>query len=90
MRLIFLLALLQLLLTPAAVVAAIVWVSKSFLGQLLARDLEQYKQREQRETEQHKKLLEAVQFEQQTRFSWAYQKQADVIAAIYGKLAVAH
>jgi hypothetical protein len=80
-------ALLALILTPAAVAGVVGYMLKEFLAQMRARDLEQYKDGLQRERERDKKLLEATQFEQQTRFSWAHQKQADVIATVYGKLA---
>src|ERR1017187_5884027 len=81
---------LQLLITPAAIAAAIVWFGKGLVSQLLARDLEQYRHREQRETEQHKQMLGFINFERQTRFSWAHEKEAEAIAELYGKLGAAH
>jgi hypothetical protein len=83
-------AVVQLILTPALVVAAVTFMTKGLFSNLLARDLEGYKHRLAREDEMHKKLLEAAQFERQTRFSWAHQKQAEVIGQIYSKLADAH
>src|SRR4051794_17417750 len=83
-------ALLQLVLTPTATVAVVAFATKGLFTQLLHRDLEHFKQLLQREGEQHKKLLEVVQFEHQTKFSWAHQRQAEVISQLYAKLANAH
>jgi hypothetical protein len=82
-------SLLQLVLTPAAAAAVIAYVTRGLFAQLLHRDLEHFKQLLQREGEQHRKLLEVVQFEHQTKFSWAHQRQAEVISQLYGKLASA-
>ena len=83
-------SLLALILTPVAVTGAVAYMTRGLFEQLLKRDVERYRHELHQAGELQKKLLETVQFEHHTKFSWAHEKQAQVISDVYGKLAVAH
>lgn len=65
-----------LIVAPALVVAAIAWILRALLAQGFARDIQHYKSE-----------LDRVNFEHQQRFSTIHQRQAEVIANLYGKIA---
>ena len=79
---------LQFILT--AVGAGMLYMMRELISQLRARDLEDHKHQLTRENELQKKLLDAVQFERQAKFSWAHQEQAEAIKQVHAKLSVAH
>lgn len=68
----------QLVLTPALIVAGLAWLMRSFFDQSLRRDLAKFQNE-----------LEASRFEHQTRFSLIHQRQAEVISGLYSRLAKA-
>jgi hypothetical protein len=65
-------SLLALILTPAAVVGAVAYMTRGLFEQLLKRDVERYKHELHQVGELQKKLLETLQFEHHTKFSWAH------------------
>lgn len=58
------------------VVAAVAWILRALIAQGFARDIQHYKSE-----------LERANFEHQQRFSTIHQRQAEVIANLYGKIA---
>lgn len=68
----------QLILTPTLIVGALAWLLRSFFDQSLRRDLARFQNE-----------LESRRFEHQTRFSLIHQRQAEVIAGLYSRLAKA-
>ena len=65
-----------LIVAPVVVVGAIAWILRGIISQGFARDLQRYKSD-----------LEKKNFEHRERFSLIHQRRAEVIAAIYGKIA---
>jgi len=78
----------------AALLAVLGWLSKSFVSQLLAKDIEGFKQSLRSESEAAlKKLshdLEKSAIEHRVRFSKLHEKRAEVIAELYGLLVQAY
>ncbi len=68
--------LIGLIVAPAVVVGAIAWLSRGFISQGFARDLQKYKSE-----------LDRQDFEHRERFSLIHQRRAEVIATLYGKIA---
>ncbi|CAH1044327.1 hypothetical protein [Halomonas sp. TD01] len=65
-----------LIVAPTLVVAAVAWILKTVISQGFARDIQHYKSE-----------LDRANFEHQQRFSTIHQRQAEVIANLYGKIA---
>lgn len=65
-----------LIVAPTIVVGAVAWLIRTVITQGFARDIQRYKSE-----------LERENFEHQERFSTIHQRQADVIANLYGKIA---
>jgi hypothetical protein len=84
-------SILTIILAPTLIVGAIAFVLREFFRHGLLRDLEDFKARLQAEAEQSKLRMESdlrsTQFAFQTKFSLYHQRQADVIEALYEKLA---
>jgi len=78
----------------AAVLAVLGWLSKSFVNQLLAKDIEVFKTTLKTEAEAaSQKLrheLEKATIEHQVRFSKLHEKRAEVIAELYSLLVQAY
>lgn len=65
-----------LIVAPTVVVAAVAWILRALIAQSFARDIQLYKSE-----------LDRANFEHQQRFSTIHQRQAEVIANLYGKIA---
>jgi hypothetical protein len=64
------------IIAPALVVGAVAWILRAVIAQGFARDIQHYKSE-----------LDRANFEHQQRFSTIHQRQAEVIANLYGKIA---
>lgn len=77
-----------------ALLAVLGWLSKSFVSQLLAKDIEGFKQSLRSESDAALKQLshdlEKSTIEHQVRFSKLHEKRAEVIAELYGLLVQAY
>lgn len=65
-----------LIVAPSVVVVAVAWILRSVIAQGFTRDIQRYKSE-----------LDRANFEYQQRFSTIHQRQAEVIANLYGKIA---
>jgi hypothetical protein len=78
----------------AVLLAVLGWLAKSFVQQLLSKDIEQFKTTLAAEsaaaTEHLKHELQLVTVEHQIRFSKLHEKRAEVIASLYGLLVEAY
>lgn len=78
----------------AVLLAVLGWLAKSFVQQLLYKDIEQFKTTLAAEsaaaTEHLKHELQLVTVEHQIRFSKLHEKRAEVIANLYGLLVEAY
>lgn len=78
----------------AALLAVLGWLAKSFVTQLLAKDIAQFKATlgatSAATTERLKHDLQLVAMEHQVRFAKLHERRAEVIAELYGLLVEAH
>jgi hypothetical protein len=71
----------------SAIVAAITWLARSLVGQLLSRDIERFKSRLEHETERFTSELERQVKEHEIRFTTLHEKRRDAVAELYELLA---
>ena len=78
---------LEIVLAPTLIVAAVAWLARTFFKQGLSRDIEKFKARLKAEQNHANSTLQAQLdarlFEHQTRFSTYHQKQSEVLAKTY-------
>ena len=79
-----------LIFTPTAIVAGVVYILRKYFDNHVAKELELFKHDLQSQSEtariQFQTNLEARLFEFQTKFSLYHQKQAEIVAELYGHL----
>ncbi len=83
-------AIFALIFAPTSVIAVVAWLLTKYFEKTLSRDLESHKARLNSDLELSKAQLahefQMKSFEHQTRFSFFYQKQAEIISELYALL----